>query len=505
MPTKFSYPGVYIEEIESSVRPITGVETSVTAFVGLALKGPMTPTAVESWADFEELFGGLWDGSDMSYAVFQFFLNGGTEAVVVRVGGDVTYAGADLGDGVKLKAKVPGKAGEALKATVIHDANDANRYTLEITGGARDETYVVSLDKALPGRRLDAVLATSQLVDPDTEVFNTRPAAVAAKAFTGGTDVDLTTQAVLGSATAVPRTGLEALRDVDIFNLLVIPPQLPKPAAGADDRDSKWAPVIDAAALLCEQRRAMLLLDPPFAWTTTALAVSGARAGLPVAGVAGRNAAVFFPQINISDPLADKERPVGPAATVAGVIARTDGRRGIWKAPAGIDDGGLVGVRSLAFRLTDAQNGDLNLLGVNCLRTFPVHGRVLWGSRTCRGADAIGDPWKYIPVRRVALHIEESLFVGTKWVVFEPNDEPLWASIRLNVGTFMDRLFRQGAFQGRTAKEAYFVRCDATNNPQSDIDLGIVNIDVGFQPLKPAEFVLIRIQQKRPDTTAQGS
>lgn len=263
--------------------------------------------------------------------------------------------------------------------------------------------------------------------------------------------------------------------------------------------------MIDAAALLCEQRRAMLLLDPPFAWETAALAVSGARAGLPVAGVAGRNAAVFFPQISISDPLADKERVVGPAGTVAGVIARTDGRRGIWKAPAGIDDGGLVGVRSLAFRLTDAQNGDLNQLGVNCLRTFPVHGRVLWGSRTCRGADALSDPWKYIPVRRVALHIEESLFVGTKWVVFEPNDEPLWSSIRLNVGTFMDRLFRQGAFQGRTAKEAYFVRCDATNNPQSDINLGIVNIDVGFQPLKPAEFVLIRIQQKLPDTTAQGS
>ncbi|WP_329544969.1 phage tail sheath subtilisin-like domain-containing protein [Streptomyces sp. NBC_01356] len=503
MPTQFSYPGVYIEEIESSVRPITGVETSVTAFVGLALKGPTTPTAVESWADFEELFGGLWAGSDMSYAVFQFFLNGGTQAVVVRVGGEVTYAGVQLGSGVDLKAKEPGKAGEALKATVTHDANDPMGYTLVITGGARDETYVVSIDPALPGRRLDVLLGTSQLVEPDTAVFDQRPTAAADQPFIGGQDVVLTKQDVLGTAAAVPRTGLEALRDVDIFNLLVIPPQLPKPWDGTED--SKWAPVIDAAALLCEQRRAMLLLDPPFAWKTAALAVSGARAGLPVAGVAGRNAAVFFPQISISDPLADKERVVGPAGTVAGVIARTDGRRGIWKAPAGIDDGGLVGVRSLAFRLTDAQNGDLNQLGVNCLRTFPVHGRVLWGSRTCRGADAIGDPWKYIPVRRVALHIEESLFVGTKWVVFEPNDEPLWSSIRLNVGTFMDRLFRQGAFQGRTAKEAYFVRCDATNNPQSDIDLGIVNIDVGFQPLKPAEFVLIRIQQKLPDTTVQGS
>ena len=143
----------------------------------------------------------------------------------------------------------------------------------------------------------------------------------------------------------------------------------------------------------------------------------------------------------------------------------------------------------------DAENGDLNPLGINCLRSFPVVGRVVWGSRTLRGADQLADEWKYVPVRRTALFIEESLYRGTQWVVFEPNDEPLWAQIRLNVGAFMQGLFRQGAFQGSTPREAYFVKCDKETTTQNDINLGIVNIVVGFAPLKPAEFVIIKLQQ----------
>jgi phage tail sheath protein FI len=145
--------------------------------------------------------------------------------------------------------------------------------------------------------------------------------------------------------------------------------------------------------------------------------------------------------------------------------------------------------------MTDAENGLLNPLGINCLRTFPVYGRVVWGSRTLRGADAAADEYKYIPVKRTALYIEESLYRGLKWVVFEPNDEPLWAQIRLNVGAFMNNLFRQGAFQGKTPREAYFVKCDKESTTQNDINLGIVNIVVGFAPLKPAEFVIIKLQQ----------
>ena len=183
-----------------------------------------------------------------------------------------------------------------------------------------------------------------------------------------------------------------------------------------------------------------------------------------------------------------------PCGAVAGVFARTDAQRGVWKAPAGLD-ATLTGVPELRVPLTDAEIGQLNPLGVNCLRALPVVGRVVWGARTLRGADRLASEWKYIPVRRLTLFVEESLYRGTQWVVFEPNDEPLWAQIRLNVGAFMQNLFRQGAFQGRTPQQAYLVKCDEETTTQNDIDRGIVNILVGFAPLKPAEFVLLKIQQ----------
>ena len=176
------------------------------------------------------------------------------------------------------------------------------------------------------------------------------------------------------------------------------------------------------------------------------------------------------------------------------MIARTDSQRGVWKAPAGIE-ANLIGVSDLEVRLTDAENGELNPLGINCLRILPAAGRVVWGSRTMRGADILADQWKYLPVRRTALFIEESLYRGTQWVVFEPNDEPLWAQIRLNIRAFMHDLFRKGAFQGSTPKEAYLVKCDKETTTQYDINRGIVNIIVGFAPLKPAEFVILKIQQ----------
>src|SRR3712207_7651940 len=172
-----------------------------------------------------------------------------------------------------------------------------------------------------------------------------------------------------------------------------------------------------------------------------------------------------------------------PSGAVAGLIARTDATRGVWKAPAGTE-ATLAGVAGFSVMLTDRENGDLNPVGINCLRAFPVIGRVSWGARTLRGADQLSDEYKYLPVRRLALYIEESLYRGLKWVVFEPNDEPLWSQIRLNVGAFMNRLFRQGAFQGTTPREAYFVKCDKETTTQGDINLGIVNVVVGFAPLK---------------------
>ena len=215
------------------------------------------------------------------------------------------------------------------------------------------------------------------------------------------------------------------------------------------------------------------------------------------------NAVIYFPSIRAPDPLAESRlRTFVPCGAVAGIMAKTDAQRGVWKAPAGID-AILTGVPELELKLTDPENGELNPLGINCLRVMPATGRVVWGARTMKGADRLANQWKYLPVRRTALYIEESLYRGTQWVVFEPNDEPLWSQIRLNVGAFMHDLFIQGAFQGSTPKEAYLVKCDKETTTQYDIDRGIVNILVGFAPLKPAEFVIIKIQQLAGQTEVQ--
>jgi Bacteriophage tail sheath protein len=237
-----------------------------------------------------------------------------------------------------------------------------------------------------------------------------------------------------------------------------------------------------------------LLVDPPGGWHALS-DVTDATTGITALGTNSKNAALFFPRLLEADPLRENQlTEVVPGGAVAGIIARTDMQRGIWKAPAGLD-ATLVGVPQLSVALTDQENGQLNPLGINCLRTFPATGRVIWGARTLQGDDRLASEWKYLPVRRTALYIEESLYRGTQWVVFEPNDEPLWAQIRLNVGSFMQNLFRKGAFQGSTPRAAYFVKCDKETTTQNDIDLGIVNILVGFAPLKPAEFMIIKLQQ----------
>lgn len=245
----------------------------------------------------------------------------------------------------------------------------------------------------------------------------------------------------------------------------------------------------------------MLIIDSPALWTAAPnTAISDAEAGInTMRGAIGNddaiNAAVYFPRLRMPDPLSENRlADFAPCGAVAGIITRTDVQRGVWKAPAGMA-ASFSGAQGFTYSMTDPQNGVLNPLGVNCLRNFPVAGNLVWGSRTLAGADLLGSEWKYIPVRRLALFLEESLYRGTQWVVFEPNDEPLWGQIRLNLGAFMQTLFRQGAFQGTKQSDAYFVKCDKETTTQNDIDNGIVNIQVGFAPLKPAEFVVLKFQQ----------
>jgi phage tail sheath protein FI len=289
-------------------------------------------------------------------------------------------------------------------------------------------------------------------------------------------------------------TGIYALDKVDIFNLLCIPdatravPGNPAALDGTVDPNS----IYSTAIAYCDSRRAFLLLDCPPYVNTVSGAIDWKTTGLTVNDP---NGAAFFPRLRLPDPLNSYAlRTFAPCGVVAGLYARIDSDRGVFKAPAGTE-ATLTGVQALVYKLTDAENGALNPLGLNCFRTFPVYGSVLWGARTLVGADATPNQWKYVPVRRVALFIESSLYQGTQWVVFEPNDEPLWSAIRLNIGSFMQNLFVLGYFQGQTPAQAYFVKCDSETTTQTDIDNGIVNIVVGFAPLDPAEFVVIQIQQ----------
>jgi uncharacterized protein len=287
----------------------------------------------------------------------------------------------------------------------------------------------------------------------------------------------------------VAQTGLHALDPVDLFNLLVFP-------ADEEVTEPTYTSFLGAANTYCQQRRAFLLIDAPLSWTkngrpevTNNTVLVNTLRGL--LGEAKNHAAVFYPQIKYN--AGGLVKLTGASGAIAGLMARTDATRGVWKAPAGVE-AGINGIVGLEVNLTDAENGVLNKIGVNCLRNFPS-GFVNWGARTMAGSDDEGSEWKYIPIRRLALFLEESLYRGTKWIVFEPNDEPLWAQIRLNLRAFMTGLFRQGAFQGSTPDKAFFVKCDGETTTQADRNLGIVNIEVGFAPLKPAEFVIIKIQQ----------
>ncbi|KQP12283.1 phage tail sheath C-terminal domain-containing protein [Pseudorhodoferax sp. Leaf267] len=525
MPSALSYPGVYVEEVPSGVRTLTGVATSITAFVGSATAGPTHEAVMlTSYADYERRFGGLALASPMSYAVRDFYLNGGALALVVRVAaGDAAAATVTLpgADDLVLTAASVGAWGGRLSAAVDHDTDlalgagntDDTRYNLRLRyqpRAGRDEFVFETLSSvstvATDPRYLPLVLEReSSLARALDDVPAARPTSTVDAdgtvnwvAGAGGSDgAALANTDLLGNAAA--RTGMHALAGADLFNLLVIPPLVRDVTTLPSTYTVVPADVWQAALAMCVERRAMLIVDPDPAWASPiADALDNARNGrldLNLSGPAARNAALYFPALRMIDPLRDSRVDTFmPSGVVAGIIARTDVARGVWKAPAGLD-ASLNGVQDLQINLNDLQNGQLNPLGINCLRSMGVNGRVVWGARTLRGADASADEYKYLPVRRLALFLEESLYRGTQWAVFEPNDEPLWAQVRLNVGAFMQGLFRQGAFQGASARDAYFVKCDSQTTTQADINLGVLNVIVGFAPLKPAEFVVIKVQQ----------
>jgi uncharacterized protein len=604
----YTYPGVYIEEIPSGQNTITGVATSIAAFIGWSNQGPVGEAVmVESWPEYESLFGGMMPGVSLGYAVYQFFLNGGAQAYIVRLydtgasasDANMAATASNAIGGLTIYANNPGKWANALCVAVSNVAAASggfftfNLQVLMLTPSGSPallESYTnLSTNPASPQWAVTVVNSDSTNIT-FTKPGGTPPTSLPAPSATANIWIapgSLTTSTLFTSGETVTQTGSSATATVlgtvngsyMILSSAPVPPSgktvsssgvwtgpsgasfspttvpVLSPATplaldgsttvGADgetlvpntadfetqllNTQTFWlgSPLVTGYALLssvsifnllcvpgenaaasvaamqqfCAQNRAFLIVDS----AQTAVVGTGST-GLSNTGPAdstgaslidqyASNSAFYFPWVSAPDPSAGF-RPTlfPPCGFVAGIYASTDASRGVWKAPAGIE-ASLTGALGLQYVLTDMQNGSLNQLGINCLRQFPNFGEVVWGARTIAGSNALGSQWKYIPIRRLALFIESSLYGGTQWAVFEPNAEPLWGQVRLSIGTFLQGLFLQGAFAGTTPQQAYFVKCDDENNTEATTALGILNVTVGFAPLYPAEFVVIQIQQ----------
>jgi phage tail sheath protein FI len=527
MPITPTYPGVYIEELPSTSHTISPATTSVAAFVGYThpLKTPQPTTTpappapaiqVSSFAEYQNKFGGFFDSPWLAdyvgRAVFQFFLNGGSTAYVVGLT-DPDYVAAtatiQTSPTITLTAQEPVGTGSGASAvgipmqvalsnlqttSVTDDTAD-----IVITYGTQVETYrkvvIGTLASRLAGSAL--VTVTSPASTPTSyPTSGSPPSSGAPISFTYASQLPASHSSISPQAIGAVFTDNYPLDKVlPVFNLLVIP--------GVTD-----PAVLAEGVAYAERKRAFYIMDSPPNWNVDTPATGSAPTGSPpssaespVDGLSlvpvSTNAGVYYPWLQTTDPITTNPSTSPPSGFVAGIYAQEDASYGVWKSPAGLETAlnGTLGVVP-SGAMTDAQQGVLNGLGINCLRQFPSLSPVVYGARTLAYRDvALQNQWGYIAVRRMALFLEQSLYASLTWAVFQPNDTPLWTALTQEVSAFMLGLFRQGAFAGTKPSEAFLVKCDNTTTTQADVDNGIVNILVGFAPLKPAEFVIVQIAQ----------
>ncbi|GAB3159026.1 phage tail sheath family protein [Micromonospora sonneratiae] len=506
-------PGVYVEEVESGSRPIEGVGTAVAAFVGFAAQGPFnTPTLVTNWSQYSQVFGEFVPDCYLGHAVYGFFLNGGGACYVVRVGGDrANGAGGDapgaIGPGpsaalgsYRVTARELPSGGTPDNLTVeVTDAPEGapeDRFTLLVKrDGKVAETFEGVTTKRGKENVVTAVREKSKLITLEETV----PAAQLTRP--GGGEVALTAPAPASAAPtevapeeyvgdAAERTGFGGLEAIDEVTMVAVPDLMGAYQRGAIDLESVKA-VQTAMIAHCElMGDRMAILDPPPGlspqqvkeWRTDQ------------AGYDSKYAALYYPWVKIFDPASGTNRFVPPSGHLAGIWARNDNARGVHKAPANETIRGAV---ALETQLTRGEQELLNPLGVNCLRSFPGRGILVWGARTLSSDPA----WRYLNVRRLFNYLEESILAGTQWVVFEPNDDALWARIRRTISAFLVMEWRRGALFGLTPDEAFFVKCDRETNPAESIDAGQVVCQIGVAPVKPAEFVIFQLAQMSGGTS----
>ncbi len=503
MPTYLT-PGVYVEEVSSGNKPIEGVATSVAAFVGLLPGGPINkPMRISNWTQFANIYtdpqhpenGPFMEGSYTAHAVYGYFQNGGAITWIIRVGSERGTPKAQAGLPAATDKEV-----EALRVTALDgvtepvkveiaeeppqegkDAGDQT-YKVVVTAGTDTEEYPgVSMKK---GRSFVAtrVNSTSKLIKieetgaalPDVRVAPgtytlSVPSVALDKVTAGDFEGDVATRKGMGNASAL-----------DEVTMLVMPDIVSLNGDGSQMRDLQGK-MIAHAELMGDR---MAILDTPDGLIPQEVL----EWRMDTAGYDSKMAALYWPWIEVMDPLTRRPIRIPPSGHIAGVWARVDETRGVHKAPA---NEVIRGANGLAFQITHAEQGELNRNGINCIRAFPGRGIRIWGARTLSS-----DPeWRYINVRRLFNFVSESIMLGTQWSVFEPNDPRLWASLATNVSAFLSRVYRSGALFGASAAEAYYVKCDAETNPPENIEAGQVVCEIGIAPVKPAEFVIFRLSQ----------
>ncbi len=498
MPTYLS-PGVYVEEKPSGSAPIEGVDTAVAAFVGLAARGPAnTPTLVSNWKQFVDTFGDFTGDGYLAHAVYGYFLNGGGNCFVVRVGAGGAAPNAQgilgaLGDGSKARYSVraleAGPTGDGLSVEVT-DASEGGEEAFKLVV-KRDGRVVEEHDNLTSGRgkqsAVTVVKAASQLIEL-AEVAGApavRPAN-GTVALAGGaasaTPAKLDPSDYIGDA--ADRTGFGGLEAIDEITMVCVPDVMAAYQKGLLTLEGVKAVQLAMIAHCELMGDRVAVLDPPPDLNPQKVA----NWRTDVAGYDSKYAALYWPWIKVYDPAVNANVFVPPSGHVAGIWGRNDDTRGVHKAPA---NEVVRGVVDLACSLTSREQELLNPIGVNCIRSFPGRGIRVWGARTLSS-----DPeWRYLNVRRLFNYLEESILNGTQWVVFEPNDDALWARVRRTISAFLTNEWRKGALFGLTPDEAFFVKCDRETNPPESVDLGQLICEIGVAPVKPAEFVIFRLSQ----------
>ncbi|HSE46926.1 MAG TPA: phage tail sheath subtilisin-like domain-containing protein [Gemmatimonadales bacterium] len=505
MATSYLTPGVYVEEVDRGSKPIEGVGTAVAAFVGVAERGPIgSPTMIPNWTKFTETFGGFVPGAYLAHAVYGYFNNGGGLCYVVRAGNP------DEGDADPpvSAAAIPGRAGApSIRAIAKGDgpapvsvevtAGEDDSFTFVIRRGDTEERYEgLSMGRGAKNA-FEVVNKASELVTLE-EIRSSAP--IAERAPTPGTyplAIPEQTPRALESVSpaqyagdVAERTGLGGLEAIDEVTMVCAPDIMAAFEAGALDKDGVKAIQLEMIAH-CERMGDRVAVLDPLPGLSAQQALDWR---MKEAGYDSKYAALYYPWIQVpnQNPSASSTTMLmPPSGHMAGIWARSDGERGVHKAPANEVIRGALG---LALNVTHAEQGVLNPVGINCIRAFPGRGIRVWGARTLSS-----DPsWRYLNVRRLFNYVEESIQNGTQWVVFEPNDYALWQRVKRDISAFLKRVWMSGALFGATPEEAFFVKCDAENNPPELRDAGQLVIDIGLAPVKPAEFVIFRISQFTP-------